>query len=155
MAFDAKVAYLERWGTAMPCTHAEPSVRSLLARRREKDALVDFVPIERATHLRTLTECRSCGTTAETSVRSTGITAAFSPPKAQPADGTLLSFENALRAVQVLPLEVIIPAADFELPEVAPVNPQALQPSRRVDYDIEPVRLLSAPEVPGLADLVE
>ncbi|KAF4654035.1 hypothetical protein FOZ61_008509 [Perkinsus olseni] len=155
MAFDAKVAYLGRWGTATPCTHVEPSVRSLLARRREKDALVDFIPIERATHLRTLTECRSCSTTAEPSVRSTGITAAFSPPKAQPEDGTLLSFENALRAVQALPLEDIIPTADFELPLVAPVNPQALQPSRRVDYDIEPVRFLSAPEVPGLADLVE
>ncbi|KAF4680623.1 hypothetical protein FOZ60_013223 [Perkinsus olseni] len=157
MAFVAKVAYLERWDTATPCTHAEPSVRSLLARRRDKDALVDFVPIERATHLRTLTECRSnaCSTTAEPSVPSTAITAAFSPPKAQPEDGTLLSFENALRAVQALPLEDIIPTADVELPEVAPVNPQALQSSRRVDYDIEPVRLLSAPKVPGLADLVE
>ncbi|KAF4735308.1 hypothetical protein FOZ62_017571, partial [Perkinsus olseni] len=157
MAFVAKVAYLERWDTATPCTHVEPSVRSLLARRRDKDALVDFVPIERATHLRTLTECRSnaCSTTAEPSVPSTAITAAFSPPKAQPEDGTLLSFENALRAVQALPLEDIIPTADVELPEVAPVNPQALQSSRRVDYDIEPVRLLSAPKVPGLADLVE
>lgn len=116
--------------------------------------------MEMGSALKTLTNSRpeTCRAAESLMLPSAAVVASFGTPllpRTILADVASEGFHGALRAVRPLIMEDIAPI-HVEFPEVRyQENPSARQPSINVDHDLELICLLSAPEVPSLADLLE